>query len=116
MMSPVIDPPPLSPRLLMRISSTAPAAPSSTPPVLSGVIGSRRKNIARIIVRMGTVVAMIETLIGEVRESPQRKRIWSSWMPKSEATNSPPRSRQATRSRGRKADASQKSRKAPTRR
>lgn len=27
---------------------------------------------------MGTVVAMIETLIGEVRESPQRKRIWSS--------------------------------------
>ena len=116
-MSPAIDPPPLSPRLLVRIGGTAPAAPSSTPPVLSGVIGSRRKNIARIIVRMGTVVAMIETLIGEVRESPQRKRIWSSWMPKSEATNSPPQVAPGDPfAREESGCQPQKSRKAPTRR
>ena len=77
-------------------------------------MGSRRKSVARTIVSTGTMVAMIEVSMGEVSDNPQRKSIWLSWMPKSEAKKSSTMSRRVTRSRGRKSEAPQKSSAAPT--
>ena len=96
----------------MRIS--APAHPRNTPPALSHVIGSRRKSVASIMVSTGTMVAMIEVSMGDVSDSPQRKSIWLSWMPNTEAKSSSTMSRGATRSRGKKSDTAQNSSAAPT--
>jgi len=78
------------------------------------VIGSRRKSVASIMVSTGTMVAMIEVSMGDVSDSPQRKSIWLSWMPNTEAKSSSTMSRGATRSRGKKSDTAQNSSAAPT--
>ena len=98
---------------LARMRITAPAHPRKTPPAFSHVIGSRRKSVASTIVSTGTTVAMIEVSMGEVSDSPHRKSIWLSWMPNTEAKSSSTMSRGATRSRGTKSEAAQKSRQAP---
>ena len=108
-----LDVPPV-PCLLTRISSSAPPQPSSTPPALSQVIGSRRNSVASTMVSTGTMVAMIEVSMGEVSERPQRKSIWLSWMPNTEANSSSTMSRGATFSLGRKSDAVQNNRQAPS--
>ena len=99
---------------LTRISSSAPAHPSSTPPALSHVIGSRRKSVASTIVSTGTMVAMIDVSMGEVSDSPHRKSIWFNWMPNTEANSSSTTSRGATFSRGRNSDTVQNNRQAPS--
>ena len=59
-------------------------------------------------------VAMIDESMGEVSDSPQRKSIWLSWMPNTDAKSSSTMSRRATLSRGRKSETLQNSRQAPS--
>ena len=81
---------------------------------MSHVIGSRRNSVASTIVSTGTTVAMIDESMGEVSDSPQRKSIWLSWMPNTDAKSSSTMSRRATLSRGRKSETLQNSRQAPS--
>ena len=70
--------------------------------------------MARTIVSTGTIVAMIDESMGDVSDRPHKKSIWLSWMPNPEAKNKAAISRRDTRSRGRRSEAVQKSRQAPT--